>query len=330
MLNLIILLKLFLIEIINNIKIEEINMKIKLITIFLSISFLTAGQFGGYSIFGYDNQSEGFDVNRVYVQYTDNLADDLFMKIRYDLDRPTDGKLYGYLKNAYVDWTCKTGGLFTIGLLGTNSYGVQEQTWGYRYVAKSAPDYWKLTNTADFGVGYSHSFGDINFNAQILNGEGYKEYGNKKNTELATYIRVFYGESKLNKNDGYNVGLVMTSTPGGELDKDKTLMGVFGGWSKDNLRFGVEHNSHEYGETITINSVYMNYSMGNWNFFARNDMMEEDSDHDHKGHDHASEHSITHIGASWNPTNGLYISPNVIMDDAKDEDTVRLTFMFKY
>jgi hypothetical protein len=65
----------------------------------------------------------------------------------------------------------------------------------------------------------------------------------------------------------------------------------------------------------------MNYNMGKWNFFVRQDMMEiEDLSN--------SDKSLSYIGAIWNPVNGLYISPNIIMNDTDDE--MRLTFMFKY
>ena len=44
-----------------------------------------------------------------------------------------------------------------------------------------------------------------------------------------------------------------------------------------------------------------------------------------------SDKSLTYIGAVWNPSNGLYISPNIIMNDTEDVgDEMRLTFMFKY
>ena len=68
----------------------------------------------------------------------------------------------------------------------------------------------------------------------------------------------------------------------------------------------------------------MNYSMGDWNFFARQDMKEiEDVSN--------SDESKTYVGAVWNPTKGLYISPNFVMDDADaTEDEMRITFMFKY
>ena len=78
-----------------------------------------------------------------------------------------------FLKNSYVDWKCNLSNIFSLGLIGTNSYSTQENTWGNRFIEKSPLDKGKLTNTADFGIGYSHGFSNMNFNIQILNGDGY-------------------------------------------------------------------------------------------------------------------------------------------------------------
>ena len=41
-----------------------------------------------------------------------------------------------------------------------------------------------------------------------------------------------------------------------------------------------------------------------------------------------SDTAETLIGGVWNPTKGLYIAPNVAVND--DSEDYRLTFMFKY
>ena len=142
-----------------------------------------------------------------------------------------------------------------------------------------------------------------------------------------------YGESKLNKNDGYNVGIVMTSFDG-ESDTDTddySLTGLFGGWSSNGLRLGLEYNSYESwydaaGELLTdkLTSFYLNYKMSDaLNVFARHDML--------ANHDDALNsinETISILGAVWNLTNGLYVSPNVTIED--DSNDYRLTFMFKY
>ena len=149
-------------------------MKNKLIVLLVALvcSFSIAGDFGGYSIFEYDN--EAFDVNRVYLQYTDELNDDLFLKIRLDVgrisdsdeDSSEDSKLTAYLKNAYIDWDYQNVGKISMGLLSTNSYAIQESTWGYRFISKSPLDKLGWIHTADFGVGYSRNFEKISLNFQ--------------------------------------------------------------------------------------------------------------------------------------------------------------------
>ncbi len=84
------------------------NNKTSITSIIVFLSFIIAGDIGGYTIFKYDNNA--FEINRVYFQYTDDISDDLFLKIRYDVARDgVDGRFVAYLKNAYVDWSCKNG-----------------------------------------------------------------------------------------------------------------------------------------------------------------------------------------------------------------------------
>ena len=302
--------------------------KMKLITAIISLSIMTAGEFSGYSIFNYDNET--FSVDRAYLQYTDDLSDDLFFKLRYDVgkDSDTDGdtKLASYLKNVYVDWKNGDNSKFSIGLISMNSFGVQEKTWGYRFIAKSPVDYHKfIKSTADFGIGYSHSFGEFNTNVQIVNGDGYKK--NDSDGKMLTSLRLMYGESKLNKNDGHNVGIVMTSFDGESDDDadDYSLIGLFGGWSSSGLRLGLEYNSYDYGSlTDKLTSFYLSYKMSDaLNLFARHDMLNT--------HDDALssvDETTSMLGAIWSLTKGLYVSPNVVIED--DSNDYRLTFMFKY
>ena len=311
------------------------NNKISSIIIITLFSLVISGDIGGYSIFEYNDNA--FEINRVYFQYTDDLADDLFLKIRYDVGREgvdADGKFVAYLKNAYVDWSCKNGGLLSLGLIGTNSYGTQENTWGYRFIEKSPLDKYQFTNTADLGIGYSHSFGNLNINAQILNGEGYKS--EESDNHMATYLRVMYGEGNLNKNDGYNAGLVITSFEGDSADDldDVNLVGLFGGWASNNLRLGLEYNQYEAYfesgepdvENQTLTSIYANYSISETlNIFARSDrrfMMFDIPDLNN------FDVTTSWIGMVYNPSKGLYISPNIMIEDGTND--YRLTFMFKY
>ena len=305
-------------------------MKYKLLILIGISSILSASEIKGYSIFNYNNNA--FSIDRAYFQYTDDISDELFFKLRYDVgidsDEDGDTKLSTYLKNAYVDWKVDNIGKLSFGLLSTISYSVQENTWGYRFISKSSIDKAGFITTADFGVGFSKKYGEFDLNIQLLNGEGFKKQDSDE--KIKTYIRLMKGESNLSKNDGINYGIILTSYEGVDGDEDnENLFGIFSGWSKDRLRLGFEYYTFESWytntnmlETELLTSINANYTInGNFDIFMRHYMLETDGLDD-------TDSAETLIGAVWNPTKGLYIAPNVAVND--DLEDYRLTFMFKY
>tara|TARA_B100001989_G_scaffold249982_1_gene226268 strand:- start:1177 stop:2094 length:918 start_codon:yes stop_codon:yes gene_type:complete len=305
-------------------------MKYKLLILIGISSILSASEIKGYSIFNYDNNA--FSIDRAYFQYTDDISDELFFKLRYDVGRDSDEngdtKLSTYLKNAYVDWKVDNIGKLSFGLLSTISYSIQEKTWGYRFISKSSIDKAGFITTADFGVGFSKKYGEFDLNIQLLNGEGFKKQDSDE--KIKTYIRLMKGESNLSKNDGINYGIILTSYEGVDGDEDnENLFGIFSGWSKDRLRLGFEYYTFESWHTNTnmletelLTSINANYTInGNFDIFMRHYMLETDGVDD-------TDSSETLIGGVWNPTKGLYIAPNVAVND--DLEDYRLTFMFKY
>ena len=146
-----------------------------------------------------------------------------------------------------------------------------------------------------------------------------------------------YGEKKITKNDGFNVGLVYTSTYN-DIDDDysNNLVGLFGGWAGYNCRLGIEMNTYEVDEiTETANALYFNYSINDKiDLFLRHDMNDQDIDTDFIDNNGLDMESRSMLGVVWNATKGLYFSPNVIVTDAGDgtdsTNEYRLTCMFKY
>tara|TARA_B100000902_G_scaffold29708_1_gene35690 strand:+ start:335 stop:1261 length:927 start_codon:yes stop_codon:yes gene_type:complete len=287
------------------------------------------GNLGGYAIFDYSNASgnDGFDLKRAYLSYSSDVSEELFFKMRFDVGRHADDRLTTFLKNAYVDYKCDNGDKLSIGLIGTNSYGVQEKNWGYRFIEKSVVDKYGMTNTADFGIGYSKTFGNVKTSMQLLNGEGYK-YGDSDGKQ-SLYLSVLYGDSRLDKNDGMNLGLVINNNPQAD-GTDSNLVGFFGGWASNGLRLGLEHNQFEVdsidpdgnSQTEEATSFYVNYDLNeDWDVFVRHDLNDLNVDDDVDAAD------LTIVGGVWNVTKGLMVAPNVYLDDA---NTYRLTFMFKY
>ena len=282
------------------------------------------GNLGGYAIFDYSNASgnDGFDLKRAYLSYSSDVSEELFFKMRFDVGRHADDRLTTFLKNAYVDYKCENGDKLSLGLIGTNSYGVQEKNWGYRFIEKSVVDKYGMTNTADFGIGYSKTFGNVKTSMQLLNGEGYK-YGDSDGKQ-SLYLSVLYGESRLDKNDGMNLGLVINNNPQAD-GTDSNLVGFFSGWASNGLRLGLEHNQFEVESsdlTEEATSFYLNYDLNeDWDVFVRHDLNDLNVDDDVDAAD------LTIVGGVWNVTKGLMVAPNVYLDDT---NTYRLTCMFKY
>ena len=242
--------------------------------------------------------------------------------MRFDVGRHADDRLTTFLKNAYVDYKCDNGDKLSIGLIGTNSFGAQEKNWGYRFIEKSVVDKYGMTNTADFGIGYSKTFGKVKTSMQLLNGEGFKK--SDEDGKQSLYLSVLYGESRLDKNDGMNLGFVMNNNPQSDGTVNN-LVGLFGGWASNGLRLGLEHNQFEVelsDLTEEATSFYLNYDLNdNWDIFVRHDLNDLNVDDDVDAVD------LTIVGGVWNVTNGLMVAPNVYLDDI---NTYRLTCMFKY
>ena len=168
---------------------------------------MPADGFSGVTYFDYKYHAiEGeldeaaFSVVRSYLTYQKDLEDGLSYKFQTDIDY-NSSPFNVYLKNAKVDWKCHLGKA-TIGMQGMNAFNVQEKTWGHRFLEKSPMDKHGFANSADMGFGFNKSINDITLSITYTNGGGYKKPEEDKYKK--TTLQAFWGESKLNKNTGFN------------------------------------------------------------------------------------------------------------------------------
>ena len=113
-----------------------------------------------YFDFTYSDDKGIFDVKRSYLNYSTKLSDISKFKMILDIGRDMSGldsdeRLSAYLKKAQITITPKESSSFYLGLIGMNMFDVQEKTWGYRYISKSAMDQYGFSSSADFGFGYN-------------------------------------------------------------------------------------------------------------------------------------------------------------------------------
>lgn len=321
-------------------------------SIILSFLFLSSVLFSGseapkigsvvFFDYSYDTTSDadndaGFGLKRVYFTVSNKLADNLSFKLQTDVNYKESPKNV-YLKNAKVDWKTNAG-KFTIGLQGMNVFSIQEKTWGYRFIDKSAMDRKKFSSSADMGIGYATKFADkFRFSILYTNGVGYKKSEDDSHKKIS--MQAYMGQPKLSSKDGLNVGGVFTFEPydfesgsGSEIttsEKSVTVMGLFGGYASGVIRAGAEFNLlNDSGLDVDeqIFSAYANYKLSKTlQVYGRIDMYDPDTDYD----DDSENYFI--IGCEFQPASGLYIAPNLRMtspESGDSETVIYLNFQFK-
>ena len=313
---------------------------------YISISIAADGKIGGVTYFNYTNAEEksAFNFQRQYFSYGVNVSDDVSFKVIFDVG-PTnkgdvvylnkegvleniseDTRLVAFLKKAQIDYR-KSYGKISMGLIGMNTYNIQEKNWGYRFIEKSAIDKYGFSSTADLGLGFSKSLTDqLKMSLQVVNGEGYKNPQSDKYHKIA--FNSTYGEHNLVKNSGFNAGVVYTTE---QTDNKQNIMtSLFGGFAGMGLRLGGQYNMlTENTKESKVVSVSSNYGLKeNINVFTRYDMW-DDNDEDKKN---GKNNLITGIVLTCG--SGLSMAPNMRMTSFEDNsDSVteyRINFQFKF
>ncbi len=304
-------------------------MKKILLVVSITGFMFAEGKIGGVTYFDYSSteKASGFNFQRQYFGYGGEVSDQVSYKILFDVGRSdSDTRLTTYLKKAQVNYKSSFG-KFNFGLIGMNTYAVQESNWGYRFIEKSAIDENNFSSTADLGVGFSKSLIDnLNLSLLIVNGEGFKTPQGDKFQKIA--FNATYGESNLNKNDGYNGGLVYTME---STDTDPTTMtSVFGGFAGIGLRLGGEYDMQtKDGINSNIISVSANYAVrDNIDIFTRYDIYDGDTSIDNDGENYL----IT--GIVLDCDGGISVAPNMRMTTFENEiealTEYKVNFQFKF
>ncbi len=308
----------------------------------LTIANAGEGKLGGlvFHDFTYDLTKDAdvtneFGIKRVYFTYQQEISDGIKYKFQTDINYKTTPKNL-YLKNAKVDWSSPMGKI-TFGLQGMNVFSIQEKTWGYRFIEKSAMDQRKFSSSADLGVGYSNTFASrIHFSALYTNGTGYKKSESDSYKKLS--FQALLGEKKLAKKDGFNIGGIVAFEPYDyEVDsvtvdkKTKMVFGLFGGYAGSGLRVGGEFDRFTDSgveKTKQIISVYANYKISkSLQGYCRFDIYDPDNETEKD-----SENYLI-AGFGYTPGKGLTIAPNIRYTKPQEGDATTLVivnFQFKF
>ena len=276
-------------------------------------------------------QVSAFELSRVYLGYKYKFDDKISAKITYDVGKNDVGSKHtAFVKIAQLDYKIDPSIKISMGLIGMNTYNIQEKNWGYRFIEKSAIDKYKFSSTADLGIGFSRVLvNQLKMSLQVVNGEGYKNPQSDKYHKIA--FNSTYGEHNLVKNSGFNAGVVYTTEQ--TDDKPNTMASLFGGFAGMGLRLGGQFNMLKKGGIESqIISVSSNYSMTDkLDAFVRYDMFDPNTD-EIDGWKDNSTYLIAGIQLSCG--NGLLVAPNIRMESYEDDldsaTEYKINFQFKF
>ena len=306
------------------------------IILLIAFSSLVAQDISGKVVFAYSNSDDsskidGFGLNRVYLNFSKEISDELSVTIQTDA-YPESSSQNIYLRNAKADWKTLNGNV-VIGLQEMNMFKVQQMNWGKRYLDKTVMDRMQYSSVADMGIGYYHSKDKFHGSILITNGAGFKKSETDSHKKLS--LQFIYGTVKLSKSDGFNIGAVLSHEPydrDGEVtipeepagEYSKKVFGVFGGYAKNNLRVGAEWSQLDdsglldgnYNNNLT--SVYCNYAFKNkQSFIVKYDMVSGNKD---------ANYAL--VAMEFIPTKGLMVSPNIRSNDGTTAIGVNFQFQF--
>lgn len=320
------------------------------------------GSISGVGYFGYsmnnmnanleDDKERGFELNRVYLTYKNKISDKASFKFQADMQNKNETEktaYYMYIKKAQFDLKVADGAKLMIGMQGMNMFNVSEKTWGNRFLSKTTLDMNKWSASADLGVGAKLSMAcpfiesnKIHGSLLVTNGEGYKSTSSDNNEKIS--FQALYGEERLDKKDGFNVGAVYSTLTYDSVEAVEddlstihdneevsakeggtgTVMGGFAGFAGFGARVGLEYHMgtdldiEDYSSSSTLMSVYANYSLSfidGLSLFGRYDMLDLGNTNDANTPENESDEdnvSTMMAGLIYNCTDGLTFSPHIV------------------
>ena len=262
---------------------------------------------------GAQNNISGFGLSRALLGYQFKLSPTLTGRAVIDAavspaeEYLSSQKREVYLRNAMLTWKDKG---FTIngGLTGLYQFNLQERFWGYRYVAPSFQDQYKMGQSVDMGVTVEYQFMPwLSSDFSITNGEGFRN---------------------LNMDNKYRYALGLTLQPienltfrvygdvfqQSEQNETQRTLALFAGYKTKYFSLGTEYNYQENSRWIAENnfsgySVYTTIPINKkWNLYGRYDNIDS-KDKDQKSWSNFTGEAVI-AGVEYHPIKQLKIAPN--------------------
>ena len=275
-------------------------------------------------------RNNAFNMKRAYLTFANDVSETVSYTVTYDMGSNNGGSAHtAFLKVAMIKWNTSLGNV-SIGMQGLNMFKTMENTWGHRFIQKMPMDTYGFSPSADLGIGITHGFGAISTSALVTNGGGYKKAESDSHKKFS--FHAVFGEPKLNKNDGFNIGTSFSIEPY-DIDSVTTentnVMGTFAGYGGLGFRGGLEFDTKQQNDiTSQIICLYGTYKISDKLFLlARLDQVE--------GNTSVKENGIQVIiaGVHYGLEKGLTVAPTfrmTTMEGGETENAIVVNFQFQF
>jgi hypothetical protein len=260
--------------------------------------------------FNKGGDSKAFEVLRAYLGYEYFLSNKLYSRITFDVADPGVGgmQMTALLKFAYLQYNSdKLSARF--GMIPTQQFTLQESIWGYRYIAKTFQDAYKMGPSADLGASVEYTpVKFVSFDMSLLNGEGFKkiQIDSAFKTTFGITFRPVKGLSLRAYYDIMSNNYTQTSTA------------FFAGYTINKFRAGFEYNIQKNnemkeGHDLSGFSVYSSLGVADkFTVFARYDYLKSGiPDNSAEPWNKNKDGQIILGGFDYAPVKGVKIAPTV-------------------
>jgi hypothetical protein len=318
--------------------------------LFMGISALFAqeGKISGYMFGDYlyefshpDSATDalnrnGFQFRRIYFTYDRDLSEKFAVRFRLEMNSPAFGRndqLVPYVKHAYLSWkNLIPESKLYFGQVGTPTFTLSEEVWGYRAVEKTIMDFRGMAPSSDLGIALQGKFGKsevLNYTIMAANGSGTR--GETDKTKRV-YVNV---PIKIQK--AYYL-VPYFDYEGGNDGKNKNLFAVFAGIQKPRFHGGVEVFQKTSNKALANNADKTESGFSVFGavkaaekvkLFGRFDVYDPNTDVDNDGN------NFIVAGFDFAPEKNVNVMPNVKIEsyqaEGKDSNAVgALTFFFRF
>jgi len=284
----------------------------------------------------------GFQFRRAYFTYDRNLSERFSVRFRLEMNSPdlfgsqdfgASSQLTPYIKHAYLRWNnFIPQSNLSFGVVGTPTWNISEEVWGYRSVEKTIMDVRKVTSSADFGLALDGKFtksGVLNYNVLVANGTGTRSETDKNK-------RIFVNTPVKIQNAYFVVPYV--DYEGGNGGRSKNTLALFAGLQKPDFHGGVEIYQRTSNKALANNqdktengfSIFGAVKVAEKvKLLGRYDIYDPNTDLDDDGN------TFIIAGLDFAPEKNVNIIPNVKIESyqaaGKDANTIgEVTFFFKF